>query len=81
LTRVVEIVGEAANYVDLEVQRAHPEVPWRQIIGPRHRITHGYFDIDLDTLWEVVAHALPEVLPHIRVILKGLPSDCPDERL
>jgi uncharacterized protein with HEPN domain len=74
LTRVVEIVGEAANHVSKDVQSAYPDVPWAAIIGMRHRITHGYFDIDLDTLWEVITRALPALLPQIRAILDSLPE-------
>ena len=39
----VEIIGEAANHVESAIQEAHPEVPWRQMIGMRNHITHGYF--------------------------------------
>lgn len=46
MTRLVEIVGEAANHVSWTVQTAHPEVPWRQVVGTRHRITHAYFEVD-----------------------------------
>jgi hypothetical protein len=30
---------------------AHPEVPWRVITDMRNRVSHGYFDIDLDVVW------------------------------
>lgn len=77
LTRIVEIIGEAANHVSLDVQRAHPEVPWRQIIATRNRITHGYFDVDLNALWEIITADLPMVLPHIRAILGALEGEGP----
>lgn len=59
------IVGEAAtrvlqNYASF-VER-HPQVPWRSMKGMRNRIAHGYFDIDLDVVWETVQAALPELL-------------------
>lgn len=69
MTRLVEIVGEAANHVSLEVQRAHPEVPWRQIIGMRHRITHDYFEVDLEILWSVLTVELVALLPQVERIL------------
>lgn len=51
----------------------HPQVPWRSMKGMRNRIAHGYFEIDLDTVWETVQTALPrliELLPVVRGALK-----------
>jgi uncharacterized protein with HEPN domain len=47
----IEIIGEAARGVSDKVRDAHPEVPWRVITGMRNRVSHGYFDIDLDVVW------------------------------
>ena len=47
----------------------HPQVPWRSMKGMRNRIAHGYFEINLDTVWETVQSALPsliEQLPSVR---------------
>lgn len=68
-------MGEAANHVALDVQEAHPDVPWRAIIGTRHRLSHGYFEVDLDILWEVVTSDIAAVLPKIRSILSTLEPD------
>jgi uncharacterized protein with HEPN domain len=75
VARLVEIVGEASNHVDEAVRDLHPDIPWREIIAMRHRITHGYFDIDLSTLWAVVATDLPALLPTIRAILAEVADD------
>jgi len=59
------IVGEAATKVmssDEDFVQAHPEVPWRSMRGMRNRITHGYFEINLDVVWETVQSALPPLL-------------------
>lgn len=66
------IVGEAATKVmDLhpEFTLRHADVPWRSMRGMRNRIAHGYFDINLDVVWDTVQIALPDLikkLPHIR---------------
>ncbi|HWK62929.1 MAG TPA: DUF86 domain-containing protein [Eoetvoesiella sp.] len=59
------IIGEAAaklmdNYA--EFTRIHKHVPWRNMRGMRNRIAHGYFEINLDVVWETVQTALPELL-------------------
>jgi uncharacterized protein with HEPN domain len=59
------VVGEAATRL-LQVHAAflerHPLIPWRSMKGMRNRIAHGYFDINLDVVWETVQVALPELL-------------------
>ncbi|MBK5965282.1 hypothetical protein CCR95_14595 [Thiocystis minor] len=51
------IIGEAATKVMegyTEFTQAHQEVPWRSMRGMRNRIAHGYFDINLDIVWDTV---------------------------
>lgn len=62
LTRLVEIVGEAAKNVSAETAAAIPSVPWRAIAGTRDRLVHAYFDVDFDRLWQIVAIDLPSLL-------------------
>lgn len=79
------IVGEAATKLVAgyaEFAQAHPAVPWRSMRGMRNRIAHGYFDINLDVVWETVQTALPELLkqlPAVRRDAEG--NDRNDERL
>lgn len=37
----------------------HPEIPWWQIRGMRNRMAHGYFEIDLNIVWDTVRISLP----------------------
>lgn len=65
------IIGEAATKVmegHAEFTQAHPEVPWRNMRGMRNRIAHGYFDINLDVVWETVQTALPELLGQLLAV-------------
>lgn len=62
LTKLVEIVGEAAKQVSEPTRSAHPEVPWSAAARMRDRLIHHYFDIDLDILWVTVTEDLPELL-------------------
>jgi len=41
LTHLVELVGEAASKVPVEVQSQYPEIPWPKVISMRHRLIHG----------------------------------------
>ena len=57
--RNIEIVGEAAGRVSPEFAAQHAEIPWRDIVGMRHRLIHGYLKVNLETVWEVVERDLP----------------------
>jgi len=62
LAMVLEIIGEAARAVSDECKAAHPEVPWRDLIGLRNRIVHEYFRLDIAILWQILQHDLPHLL-------------------
>jgi len=62
------IIGEAATKIMDDhpaFTQAHPEIPWRSIRGMRNRIAHGYFDINLDLVWETVQTSLPALLEQL----------------
>ncbi len=62
LTKLVEIVGEAARQVSIETKDTYPSVPWSAAARMRDRLVHHYFDIDLDVLWSTVQDDLPALL-------------------
>lgn len=65
LTKLVEIVGEAAKHVSEETRAAHPIVPWSAAARMRDRLVHHYFDINLDVLWRTVTVELPALLDSV----------------
>ncbi len=50
----------------------HPDIPWRNMKGMRNRIAHGYFDIDLDIVWETVLTAVPQLLARLQSIREAV---------
>ncbi len=69
LTKLVEIIGEAAGRVSMEIRDAHPYIPWKQIVGTRNRLVHGYDEIDFDVLWRIVTVELVPLVEQITTIL------------
>lgn len=68
------VIGEAATKIMdryPEFADGYPDVPWRSMRGMRNRIAHGYFEINLDVVWDTVRIALPELLAK----LPDMPED------
>lgn len=59
---LVEILGEAANAVSIQLKERYPELPWKQMVAARNRIIHGYHTVNLDTLWRIVTNELRRVV-------------------
>ena len=72
IVRLVEIIGEAAGHVSREFQEAHPEIPWPVIISMRNRLAHGYFEVDLDRVWDTVQDDLPPLIVQLEKIVSHL---------
>ena len=59
------VMGEAATKVMdqfPEFALAHHHIAWRSLRGMRNRLAHGYFDINLDVVWDTVQTAVPALL-------------------
>ncbi|MCP4592090.1 MAG: DUF86 domain-containing protein [bacterium] len=67
--RFIEIVGEAASKVGDDFKSAHPDIPWRRIVGTRNILVHGYAQIDLDILWDIIEIDLPELIEQLELEL------------
>jgi uncharacterized protein with HEPN domain len=54
LIKELEIIGEAAGKISIEVRSQCSAISWQDIGGMRNRLIHAYFDIDLDVIWSTV---------------------------
>jgi uncharacterized protein with HEPN domain len=69
MTRLLEIVGEAAGRVSQTTRDSHPQMAWSQIVGLRNRLIHGYDEVDCDILWKIVEDDLPSLIDDLKRIL------------
>jgi uncharacterized protein with HEPN domain len=65
----VETIGEAAARVSQEGQEKYAEIPWREVIGMRNRLVHGYDSVDLAVLWDTIELDLPPLIAQLEKIL------------
>lgn len=68
--REVEIIGEAARKVSMPFQQAHPEIPWKKVMGQRHKLAHEYGEIEDEILWHVATVSVPELIKLIEPIIR-----------
>ncbi len=57
--RALEVIGEAARHLPLSLRRRYAEIPWRNVIGMRNILIHGYFGVDVEVIWKTVHESLP----------------------
>lgn len=71
MTRLLEVIGEAAMRVGPATRGQHSEIPWLSIAGMRNRLIHGYDQVDFDVLWDAVQYDLSVLIAKLERILAG----------
>ena len=69
VVRALEIIGEAVKRLPEDLYQRYPKLPWRGMAGMRDRIIHGYDNVDLQIVWDVVKRDIPQIKPKIEQIL------------
>lgn len=71
LTRLIEILGEAANRVTPAGHDQYPEIPWPNIVSTRNRIIHGYDAVNYDVVWDIATLEVPALIAALERALPG----------
>ena len=75
LTRLMEILGEAARRVPDDFRAKYPQVPWRQTTDLRNVLIHDYDTVDFDVLWRIIRERLPPLVEQLQTIIdENLPA-------
>ncbi len=61
VVRNLQMLAESTQRLSKPVKETEENIPWRAISGFRNVLVHGYLEIDLDAVWSVVEHELPEL--------------------
>ncbi len=73
---LIEAIGEGVKKVDAitknQLLPTRPEIPWKQVMGMRDHIAHGYFDINSDLVWDTIQSDLTPLQAAIEYFLKNL---------
>lgn len=63
------IIGEAASRISEQFKEKYQEVPWSSMIGTRNIIVHGYEQVKLQIVWEILQCDLSALKSQIDRIL------------
>ena len=70
--RQIEVIGEACSRIGDGTRARHDEVPWRDIVGMRNRLIHGYVAVDLDLVWRTAREEVPVLQLMLEAVLERL---------
>lgn len=70
IVRNLEIIGEAAKNVPVDVRKEYSDIEWKKIAGLRDILAHEYFGVDLEVLWDIIQHKIPILKKQVVGILK-----------
>ena len=73
--RLIEIIGEAASRLTEEFREAHPDIPWKRIVGQRNVLAHGYAELEHDLVWNVATRNLVELIDALGPLVPEPPLD------
>jgi uncharacterized protein with HEPN domain len=69
IVQLLQILGEAARRTSAEYRATTPQIPWRQIIGTRDRLAHGYDQVNYDTVWTILTDELPPLIAKLEQLV------------
>ena len=68
VVRLLEIVGEAARKISSEITQEFSQITWKGIIGTRDRLIHGYFNVDMNVIWNIIENDIPYLITELEKI-------------
>lgn len=69
--RNFEVIGEASKNLPNEIKTKYPEIPWNEMYLLRNKVSHEYFGIDYEIIWDIATNYLPENKIQIDDILEN----------
>jgi len=69
--RNFEIIGEASKKLTDDVKESYPDIPWHEMYYLRNRVTHEYFGVDYEIIWDIATNYLPGNKLMIIKIIEG----------
>lgn len=71
VVRNFEIIGEASKNIPQHLKEKYQHIPWEEMYRLRNRISHEYFGIDYEILWDIATHYLPQNYSDILIVIQN----------
>ena len=68
--RNFEIIGEAAKNLPQDFKTIHSDLPWSEMYLLRNKVSHEYFGVDYDIIWDIAANYLPQNKLRIKQLIE-----------
>lgn len=65
------LLGEAATHIPAHVRTFAHAIDWRQIVGTRNRLIHGYMGINNDIVWDIIKDEIPALIEQLGALKKA----------
>lgn len=69
--RNLQVMAESTQRLSAVTQAAQPQIDWRKIAAFRNILVHDYLGIDLEAVWEITQHQIPELKRATEILLDG----------
>ena len=76
----IEIIGEAANMLSKDFIDTYADLPWKQIIGMRHVLVHGYAQVSNVDLWDTAQNDIDPLSQRVLAYLDEIDWDSWENR-
>jgi uncharacterized protein with HEPN domain len=73
--RCLEIIGEAARKIPVDLRRRFEDIPWKSLAGMRDKLIHDYAGVSLEVVWRTVKEDIPTVRPLLIVVLEKMQAE------
>ena len=71
IVRLMEIIGEAATTMSVELKTSHSEIPWRVMAATRNRLIHAYFNVNLRIVLDTTQIDLPPLIADLETLISS----------
>ena len=63
------LLGAAFGFIEPDLKRRHPQIPWNAIRGLRNRLVHAYWRVDHEIVQRIVRDDLPVLAADLKAVL------------
>ncbi|MBM9603181.1 DUF86 domain-containing protein [Desulfopila inferna] len=73
--RCLEIIGEAARKIPVDLRRRFADIPWKSLAGMRDKLIHDYAGVSLEVVWRTVKEDIPSLRPMLIAVLEKMQAE------